>query len=127
LGQVARERRHSRLETKKVKASDWDRHERNTFLKIIQWFEAIGKVLKSTSVTYGDPFQHAKVLNIIHSKLQSTARSGLYQNFLITNTVLRTLITTKNLARQIVVLLVESPCLWHPLARLNLESRELEL
>lgn len=44
------EKRHPRLKAKKVKALDWDRHEKNIFPKIEDWFEKIGKVLKGTDI-----------------------------------------------------------------------------
>lgn len=45
------ERRHPRLKAKKVKALDWDRHEKNIFPKIEHWFDKIGKVLGRPDVT----------------------------------------------------------------------------
>jgi hypothetical protein len=44
------EKRHSRLKAKKVKALNWDRHEKNIFLKIEHWFEVIGKVLNRSDI-----------------------------------------------------------------------------
>ena len=35
----ALEKRHPELKAKRVKALDWDRHEKNTFSKIVDWFE----------------------------------------------------------------------------------------
>jgi hypothetical protein len=40
------EKRHPRLRARKVKALNWDRHEKNIFPKIEHWFTEIGKVLK---------------------------------------------------------------------------------
>lgn len=45
------ENRHSELKAKKVKALDWDRHEKHIFPKIEHWFKVIGEVLKSSDIT----------------------------------------------------------------------------
>lgn len=47
----ALENRHPQLKAKKVKALDWDRHEKNIFPKIAYWFEVIGKVLEDPDIT----------------------------------------------------------------------------
>jgi hypothetical protein len=39
------ENRHPELKARKVKALDWNRHEKNIYHKIEEWFEVIGKVL----------------------------------------------------------------------------------
>jgi hypothetical protein len=44
------EKRHPEIKARKVKALDWDRHERNIFPKIEYWFELIGKVLKGSDI-----------------------------------------------------------------------------
>jgi hypothetical protein len=41
----ALEKRHLVLIARRVKALDWNRHEKNTYGKIIHWFEVIRKVL----------------------------------------------------------------------------------
>lgn len=45
------ENRHPELKAKKVKALDWDRHEKHIFPKIEHWFKVIGEVLKSSDIT----------------------------------------------------------------------------
>jgi hypothetical protein len=47
----ALENRHPELKAKKVKALNWDRHEKNIFLKMAYWFEVIGKVLEDPDIT----------------------------------------------------------------------------
>jgi len=42
----ALENRHPELNTRRVRALDWNRHEKNTSEKITHWFEVIGKVLQ---------------------------------------------------------------------------------
>ncbi|KAM0703962.1 hypothetical protein Q7P35_008968 [Cladosporium inversicolor] len=39
------ENRHPELKARKVKALDWNRHEKNIYHKIEEWFQVIGKVL----------------------------------------------------------------------------------
>jgi hypothetical protein len=39
------ENRHPELKARKVRALDWNRHEKNIYHKIEEWFEVIGKVL----------------------------------------------------------------------------------
>jgi len=41
----ALENRHPELKARRVRALDWDRHEKNTYEKITHWFQVIGKVL----------------------------------------------------------------------------------
>jgi len=41
----ALEKRHSVPQARRVRPLDWNRHEKNTYKKIIHWFEVIGKVL----------------------------------------------------------------------------------
>ena len=45
----ASENRHPELNTRKVKAVDWNRHDNNIYDKIAHWFEIIGRELQ-------DPF-----------------------------------------------------------------------
>jgi hypothetical protein len=40
------EKRHPKLNSRKVKAVDWNRHDNNIYDKITHWFEVIGKVLQ---------------------------------------------------------------------------------
>ena len=44
------EKRHPEVKARKVKALDWDRHEKNIFPKIEHWFQVIGKVLKGSDI-----------------------------------------------------------------------------
>lgn len=44
------EKRHPELKARKVKALNWDRHEKNIFPKIEHWFQEIGKVLKGSDI-----------------------------------------------------------------------------
>lgn len=46
----ALEKRHPELKAKRVKALDWDRHEKNIYPKIEDWFELIGKVLDGPDI-----------------------------------------------------------------------------
>ncbi|KAM0703871.1 hypothetical protein Q7P35_008876 [Cladosporium inversicolor] len=46
----ALEKRHPELKAKRVKALDWDRHEKNIYPKIEDWFELIGKVLEGPDI-----------------------------------------------------------------------------
>jgi hypothetical protein len=45
------EKRHPRLRARKVRALNWDRHEKNIFPKIEHWFKEIGRVLKRSDIT----------------------------------------------------------------------------
>ena len=40
------EKRHPELNSRKVKAVDWNRHDNNIYDKVTHWFEVIGKVLQ---------------------------------------------------------------------------------
>ncbi|PQE18246.1 transposase tan1 [Rutstroemia sp. NJR-2017a BBW] len=46
----ALEKRHPELTARRVKALDWNRHEKNTYGKIIHWFEVIKDVLQDPAV-----------------------------------------------------------------------------
>ncbi|EMR88324.1 hypothetical protein BcDW1_3031 [Botrytis cinerea BcDW1] len=46
----ALEKRHPELITRRVKALDWNRHEKNTYGKITHWFEVIKDVLQDPTV-----------------------------------------------------------------------------
>ena len=46
----ALEKRHPILQARRVKALDWDRHEKNIYSKICHWFEVIGKMIQSPDV-----------------------------------------------------------------------------
>jgi hypothetical protein len=46
----ALENRHPVLKARRVKALDWNRHEKNTYTKITHWFEVIGKVLQDPAI-----------------------------------------------------------------------------
>jgi hypothetical protein len=46
----ALEKRHPELVARRVKALDWNRHEKNTYGKIIHWFEVIKDVLQDPAV-----------------------------------------------------------------------------
>ncbi|KAI7227738.1 hypothetical protein KC330_g8251 [Hortaea werneckii] len=46
----ALEKRHPELKAKRVKALDWDRHEKNIYPKIEAWFELTGKVLDGPDI-----------------------------------------------------------------------------
>jgi hypothetical protein len=49
-GVEALERRRPELVARRVKAMDWNRHDKNTYEKIEHWFEVIGKVLEDPAV-----------------------------------------------------------------------------
>ncbi|KUJ14007.1 uncharacterized protein LY89DRAFT_784821 [Mollisia scopiformis] len=44
------QKRHPALKSQRMKAMDWNRHDRNIYDKIIHWFEVIGKVLNDSAV-----------------------------------------------------------------------------
>ena len=44
------EKRHTVLQARRVRALDWNRHEKNTYKKITHWFEVIEKVLQDQSI-----------------------------------------------------------------------------
>lgn len=46
----ALEKRHSVLQARRVRALDWNRHEKNIYKKIIHWFEVIGRVLQDPTI-----------------------------------------------------------------------------
>jgi hypothetical protein len=46
----ALESRHPELQARRVRALDWNRHEKNTYEKITHWFEVIGKVLQDPAI-----------------------------------------------------------------------------
>jgi hypothetical protein len=46
----ALENRNQELKARRVRALDWNRHEKNTYEKIIHWFEVIGKVLQDPAI-----------------------------------------------------------------------------
>jgi hypothetical protein len=39
------EKRHLKLNLRKIKAVDWNRHDNNIYDKITHWFKVIGKIL----------------------------------------------------------------------------------
>ena len=44
------ERRHPALKSRRVRAMDWNRHDRNIYEKITHWFEVIGKQLQDEAI-----------------------------------------------------------------------------
>ena len=44
------ENRHPELKSRKVKALDWQRHEKNIYHKIENWFEVIGEVWDDSDI-----------------------------------------------------------------------------
>ena len=52
----ALEKRHPELIARRVKASDWNRHEKNIYGKITHWFEVIKDVLQDPAVLVGDVY-----------------------------------------------------------------------
>ena len=44
------EKRHPELKARRVRLIDWKRHENNTYVKIIYWFEVIEKVIQNPAV-----------------------------------------------------------------------------
>ena len=40
------EKRHQELKARRVRSTDWKRHEKNTYVKITHWFEVIGRELR---------------------------------------------------------------------------------
>jgi hypothetical protein len=44
------EKRYPQLKARRVKALDWNRHEKNIYNKITHWFEVIGEVLQDPNV-----------------------------------------------------------------------------
>jgi hypothetical protein len=47
-------KRHPELKTMRMKAIDWDRHDRNIYDKAVDWFSVIGKELVSPVVLAGN-------------------------------------------------------------------------
>jgi hypothetical protein len=45
------EKRHPETQARKVKALDWNCHKKNTYWKIIHWFEVIGRLLKDLGIS----------------------------------------------------------------------------
>jgi hypothetical protein len=43
--------RHPETQARRVKAMDWNRHEKNTYWKMAQWFEVIGRVLRDPAIS----------------------------------------------------------------------------
>ncbi|KAK7177908.1 transposase [Paraphaeosphaeria sporulosa] len=46
----AYEERHPQTQARRVRALDWDRHEKNTYWKMVHWFEVIGRVLSDPAI-----------------------------------------------------------------------------
>jgi len=46
----ALENRHLELRARRLKALDWNRHEKNTYRKITRWFEVIARVLQDPAI-----------------------------------------------------------------------------
>ncbi len=46
----ALEKRHPEFQAKRVKALDWNRHEKNSYTKTAYWFEVIAKVMQDPQV-----------------------------------------------------------------------------
>ena len=46
----ALEKRHPQLQARRVKALDWNRHEKNIYTKTAHWFEVIAKVMQDPQV-----------------------------------------------------------------------------
>ena len=46
----ALENRHPELQARRLSALDWNRHEKNTYDKVVHWFAVIGEVLKDPAV-----------------------------------------------------------------------------
>ena len=46
----ALENRHPELKARRVRALDWNRHEKHTYEKITHWFEVIGKLLQDPDI-----------------------------------------------------------------------------
>ncbi len=46
----ALEKRHPELRARRVKALDWNRHEKNIYEKISQWFKVINSVIQSSDI-----------------------------------------------------------------------------
>ena len=46
----ALERRHAVLQARRVRPLDWNRHEKNIYNKVMDWFEVIGRVLQDPAI-----------------------------------------------------------------------------
>jgi hypothetical protein len=46
----ALEKRHPRLQARRVSPLDWNRHEKNIRAKVTHWFEVIGKILRDPAI-----------------------------------------------------------------------------
>jgi hypothetical protein len=44
------QKRHPELKARRVRALDWNRHDKNIYDKIIHWFEVMGKELQNPDV-----------------------------------------------------------------------------
>ena len=44
------EKRHPETQARRVRALDWNRHEKNTYWKIAHWFEVIGRILQDPAI-----------------------------------------------------------------------------
>jgi len=44
------QKRHSELKARRVRALDWNGHEKNIYNKVTHWFEVIGKVLEDPAI-----------------------------------------------------------------------------
>lgn len=63
-------RRHPELQSRRVKALDWDRHEKNIYNKITHWFEVIEKTLQDLNVLPGNVYNIDEI-GVLLSKLGS--------------------------------------------------------
>ncbi|KAF5847260.1 hypothetical protein GGP41_003557 [Bipolaris sorokiniana] len=45
------EKRHPETQARRVKALDWNRHERNIYWKVTHWFEVIGRLLRDPAIS----------------------------------------------------------------------------
>lgn len=43
-------KRHPETQARRVKALDWNRHEKNIYWKITHWFEVIGRILQDQAI-----------------------------------------------------------------------------
>jgi hypothetical protein len=64
------ERRHPEVKARKVKALDWDRHEKNVFPKIEHWFQVLGKMLKGSDIVQ-ESVHNMDETGVMISKLES--------------------------------------------------------
>lgn len=54
----ALERRYSILQARRVRPLDWNRHEKNIYYKVINWFEVIGRVLQDPAIVAGNVYNY---------------------------------------------------------------------